>query len=68
MPHISNETKNMSENGFNWNKFSVAVIGDSGVGKTSLITRYIFTKFSSDYHSTIEDFYSIKIKLPSDKQ
>ena len=38
--------------------FTVAVIGDSGVGKTSIITRYMFSKFSGDYSSTIEDFYS----------
>jgi len=43
--------------------FTVAVIGDSGVGKTSIITRYMFSKFSGDYSSTIEDFYSTVVKI-----
>ena len=44
---------------------SVAVIGESGVGKTCIITRYMQSKFISDYSSTIEDFYSTQIKLTS---
>lgn len=41
----------------------MAFIGDSGVGKTAIISRYIFSKFKNDYSSTIEDFYSTYIKL-----
>eukprot|EP00347_Sterkiella_histriomuscorum_P019995 403339499 len=44
-------------------RFNVAVIGESGVGKTSVITRHIFSKFRGEYSSTIEDFYSTFIRL-----
>ncbi len=44
-------------------KFSVALLGESGVGKTALITRYIFSKFSGNYSSTIEDFYSTLVRV-----
>ncbi|CDW77935.1 small gtpase [Stylonychia lemnae] len=70
MMHMSQETKcNTILEGRESQKqrFSVAIIGDSGVGKTSLINRYIFHKFNTDYNSTIEDFYSIQIKLPKTK-
>jgi GTPase SAR1 family protein len=43
--------------------YTVAFIGDSGVGKTSIITRHMFSKFTNDYNSTIEDFYSTIVKL-----
>ena len=33
--------------------FKVAVIGDVGVGKTSLINQYVLKKFEKDYISTI---------------
>lgn len=46
-------------------KLNVAFIGDSGVGKTSIITRYIFSKFSREYSSTIEDFHSTIVRLNS---
>eukprot|EP00347_Sterkiella_histriomuscorum_P002786 403366804 len=45
------------------NKINIAVIGESGVGKTSLINRYIFSKFSTDYNSTIEDFYTTRVQI-----
>ena len=43
--------------------FTIAVIGESGVGKTSIITRYMFSKFTGDYSSTIEDFYSTVVRI-----
>ena len=33
--------------------FKVVVLGDSGVGKTSLINRYVYQKFSQRYMATI---------------
>lgn len=42
---------------------SIAFIGESGVGKTSIITRHMFSKFTSDYSSTIEDFYSTIVRV-----
>ena len=46
-------------------KFRVAVIGDQAVGKSSLVTRFVFSKFPQHYTSTIEDLYS-KTILPND--
>ena len=34
-------------------KKKVVLIGDGGVGKTSLIRKYVFDQFSDDYLSTI---------------
>ena len=42
---------------------SIAVIGDSGVGKTSLLTQFIFSKFNPHYSSTIEDLYHTSLPL-----
>ena len=33
--------------------FKVVVLGDSSVGKTSLINRYVYEKFSGRYMATI---------------
>ena len=44
------------------NTLKVVVIGDSGVGKTSLMHRYISGKFSSQYRATVgADFLSNNI-------
>ncbi len=45
--------------------FTIAFIGESGVGKTSIITRHMFSKFTNDYSSTIEDFYSTMVRVNS---
>jgi small GTP-binding protein len=42
--------------------FNVALIGDSGVGKTTLIKRFLYSKFSTNHETTIEDFYQTPIK------
>lgn len=40
-------------------RFKVALIGDGGVGKTTLINRYITGTFKEDFKMTIGvDFYS----------
>lgn len=38
-------------------KFTVAVFGDSGVGKTSLINRLLEIEFNPDHVPTVEDFH-----------
>ena len=43
-------------------KFTVAIIGEAGVGKTSIIKRHIFGRFDAEYLSTIEDFYTTLVK------
>ena len=43
------------------NKFTVAVFGDSWVGKTSLCKAFLGEPFNDDYLPTVEDFYSTQI-------
>lgn len=38
-------------------KFTVAVFGDAGVGKTSLINRLVGLKFNPEHQPTVEDFH-----------
>lgn len=38
---------------FGFYNFKVILIGDGGVGKTSLIRRYVFETFDADYRATI---------------
>lgn len=38
-------------------KFTVAVFGDAGVGKTSLINRLVGIKFNPEHLPTVEDFH-----------
>jgi small GTP-binding protein len=44
-------------------KCSIAIIGDSGVGKSSILCRHIHSKFNAEYTSTIEDFYTTMAKV-----
>ena len=43
------------------NKFTVAVFGDSWVGKTSLCKAFLGEPFNDDYLPTVEEFYSSQI-------
>lgn len=44
--------------------FKVIVLGDSGVGKTSLVTQYVHKRFSSQYKATIgADFMSKELQV-----
>lgn len=38
--------------------FNVAIIGPAGVGKSSIVVRYIYNTFSTEYVPTLEDQYS----------
>ncbi|XP_012553466.2 GTP-binding protein Di-Ras1 [Hydra vulgaris] len=44
------------------NKIRIAVFGYGGVGKTSIIKRYLFNVFEENYKRTIEDDYTQVIK------
>jgi len=46
-----------------YQKYSVAIIGDMGVGKTSIIKRHAWGRFDGEYFSTIEDFYTTMVKI-----
>uniref|UniRef100_A0A7E4UN01 Ras-related protein Rab-21 n=1 Tax=Panagrellus redivivus TaxID=6233 RepID=A0A7E4UN01_PANRE len=49
-------------------KAKVVVAGDGYVGKTALLTRYLFGRFISDYHFTVGiDFHSKAVTLPGNK-
>ncbi len=50
------------------NRFKLVILGDPGVGKTSLIVRYIKNKFESEYISTIGvDFLIKDVELQEQK-
>ena len=48
-------------------KFNILVIGDTGTGKTALVKRYIYGKFSQDSSSTIGIEYESKTVLKHPK-
>jgi small GTP-binding protein len=48
----------MSEVDFLW---KIVVVGESGVGKTNLMTRFAYNKFSKDHQSTIGVEFAAKI-------
>ena len=45
------------------NVFNVVVLGAGGVGKTSLVTRFVKNEFSDRYNPTVEDLYERPIEL-----
>ena len=50
-------------------RFSVAVIGESGVGKSALINRFTTGSFNRYYSSTLEEFHNATMKLsPNDQE
>lgn len=36
----------------------IVFLGSGGVGKSSILKRFLFGTFSSDYKETVEDLYS----------
>lgn len=44
-------------------KVQVAVVGDGGVGKTSMIVRYIYDGFKSSYDPTLINNYTATVRL-----
>ena len=45
------------------NVFNVAVLGAGGVGKTSLVTRFVKNEFPEGHNPTVEDLYEKPIQL-----
>lgn len=44
--------------------FKIVILGDSGVGKTCIMKRFIHNKFLSNNYSTIGfEFYNVNIKI-----
>lgn len=41
-------------------RYKVVVVGDAGVGKTSLVSRYCSDKFENEYRATIAVDYQNK--------
>ena len=41
--------------------YKILVIGDSNTGKTSLVNRFVYNKFDSNYKATIACEFALKI-------
>lgn len=55
MPKVKEDKENDKDSYLQ--KFTIAVFGDSGVGKTSLINRLVGLKFTLEHIPTVEDFH-----------
>ena len=53
---VSNETKDLEESVY-FKKFTLAVFGDSGVGKSSIVRHLVGEKYIPDHVPTVEEFY-----------
>lgn len=70
-PEELGEPKAQNQNGLTYNggfpplaKYKIVFLGDLGVGKTSIITRFMFDSFENDYVATIGiDFLSKTLHL-----
>ncbi len=47
--------------------YKILIVGDTFVGKTSLVQEYIGNKFSDNYHPTIEDIYTKTVNINNEK-
>ena len=57
-------TGELKKDHFGYYNFKAILIGDGGVGKTSLIKRYVFNEFLTDYKATIgSNLYVKDIKI-----
>ena len=59
------EISNLSENN-NYYKFKITLLGDVGVGKTSILNRYINSSFNEEYKCTINVEFKVKTILFED--
>ena len=44
----------------------IVVVGESGVGKTSIVSRFVFNTFDEEVHTSLASYYSSKILKFSD--
>jgi GTPase SAR1 family protein len=58
LENLEQETYKLKLKDSRFPKVKIGFIGDSGVGKTAIINRFIFGKFKDSYSATIEDFYA----------
>jgi small GTP-binding protein len=65
--HSKRESKNIEKVSISFINLKVILLGDSGVGKTSIIGRYIDSSFKDDYKATIQVESRIKIINEDDK-
>ena len=49
----------------NKDKYKVVVMGAGGVGKTALISRFLYNKYPESYKPTIEDMHAVDFPLAS---
>ena len=60
---------NTYEEGYNLQNFKISLLGDSGVGKTSIVNRYVNDKFEGNILSTQGVcFFSKLLEFPETKQ
>jgi len=60
---------NTYEEGYNLQSFKISLLGDSGVGKTSIVNRYVNDKFEGNILSTQGVcFFSKLLEFPEAKQ
>ena len=60
---------NTNDEGYNLQNFKISLLGDSGVGKTSIVNRYIEGKFEGNILSTQGVcFFSKLLVFPETKQ
>lgn len=44
-------------------EYKVAIIGDGGVGKSSITVQFLSNEYSEVYDPTMEDYYSKRVKV-----
>jgi GTPase KRas protein len=44
-------------------EYKIVVVGDGGVGKTSLISKFVFSNFVAEYDPTIEELFRKQVTV-----